>query len=171
MNPEHILKTIRRAGFNVGETRLVDVRTGKTFSMADATSTTTGERWSVHAATDYGAAVELAEQIGITVPGGFDDINRKLAELAAQGDDDPVVQELLGQLDEIEYRSWIDDARYERERKSVRKQLGAKMEAQRADLRDCKATALEMEKRDGESAAAAWLADQCERIRQTADAA
>ena len=76
MNPEHILKTIRRAGFNVGEVRLVDVRTGKVFSMADATSTTIGERWSVQAATDYGAAVALAEQVGVEIPGDIEDINR-----------------------------------------------------------------------------------------------
>ena len=102
MNPDTILKTIRRAGFNIGNTRLVDLRTRHVVSMADATSTTTGESWTVHAATDYGAAIGLAETLGIVIPGDFDDINRKLAELAAYGGNRAAEQELLGELDEIE---------------------------------------------------------------------
>ena len=119
MNPDAIIKTVRRQGFNVGETRLVDVRAGKTFAMVDATSTKTGERWSVQAATDYGAAIALADKIGIAIPNDFDDINRKLGklgELGMQGGDHEAEQELLGRLDEIEFLEGIEAIERERVR-------------------------------------------------------
>ena len=44
----------------------------------------------------------------MTIPGDFDDLNRKLAELVAQGGDHQAEQELLGRLDEIEYREGLE---------------------------------------------------------------
>ncbi len=58
-----------------------------------------GSRTYRYAATDYGAAVTLADRVGVTILGDFDDINRKLAELTAQGGDHHAEQELLGRLD------------------------------------------------------------------------
>ena len=55
-----------------------------------------------------GAAITLAEQVGVTIPGDFDDLNRKLAEVAAQGGGHGAEQELLGRLDEFEYREGLE---------------------------------------------------------------
>ncbi len=68
--------------------------------------------------------------------------------------------------DEVEYRFKIDEARYDREFNDIHKRLLAKLNAIAADLEDCRAKELEMAKRDGPGAAAAWMAGQCDRIRE-----
>ena len=50
----------------------------------------------------------LAKQVGVTIPSDFKDINCKLTELATQGGDHEAEQELLGRLDEIEYREGLE---------------------------------------------------------------
>ena len=73
--------------------------------------------------------------------------------------------------DAIEYREGKDAARLMREAKSVHKRLKAKLDARLVDIRGCKIKADEMATTEGETVAASWLADQCERIQQTAAAA
>ena len=73
--------------------------------------------------------------------------------------------------DAIEYREGKDEARLMREAKSVHKRLKAKLDARLVDIRGCKIKADEMATTEGETVAAAWLADQCERIQQPAAAA
>ena len=69
---------------------------------------------------------------------------------------------------EAQRRSKIDYANddHEREFDKIHKRLMAKLNAKAADLEDCQAKELELAKRDGPEAAAAWMADQCDRIRQ-----
>ncbi len=69
---------------------------------------------------------------------------------------------------EAQRRSKIDYANYDHEREfdKIHKRLMAKLNAKAADLEDCRAKELEMAKRDGSEAAAAWMAGQCDRIRE-----
>ena len=69
---------------------------------------------------------------------------------------------------EAQRRSKIDYANYDHEREfdKIHKRLMAKLNAKAADLEDCLAKELELAKRDGPEAAAAWMAGQCDRIRQ-----
>ena len=69
---------------------------------------------------------------------------------------------------EAERRSKIDYANddHEREFDKIHKRLMAKLNAKNADLQACRAKELELAKRDGPEAAAAWMAGQCERIRE-----
>jgi len=73
--------------------------------------------------------------------------------------------------DAIEYREGKDEVRLMREAKSIHKRLKAKLDARLVDIRGCKIKADEMATTEGKTVAATWLADQCERIRQTAAAA
>ena len=72
--------------------------------------------------------------------------------------------------DAIEYREGKDEARLMREARNVQKRLKAKLDARLVDIRECKIKADEMATIKGETVAASWLADQCERIGQTAGA-
>ena len=60
-----VQQVIRRAGFHVGTMPLVDMRNGGHRYAVDARDAETGESWSVIAASEYEAAVRLAEQVGI----------------------------------------------------------------------------------------------------------
>ena len=68
--------------------------------------------------------------------------------------------------DELEYRFEIDEAGYDRDFNEIHTRFMAKANATLAELEDCHAKELDMAKRDGPEVAAAWMADQCERIRQ-----
>ncbi len=69
---------------------------------------------------------------------------------------------------EAQRRSKIDYANYDHEREfdKIHKRLMAKLNAKAADLEDCLAKELELAKHDGPEVAAAWMAGQCDRIRQ-----
>lgn len=56
--------TIRAAGFNLGTAKVLKLPSGELAYHIDATDTTTGEKWAVHAPTEYTATVELAVQLG-----------------------------------------------------------------------------------------------------------
>lgn len=63
-----LIHVIKNAGFNVGEAKFIRLdRQGELVAHIDATNTTTGERWSVQAPTEYEAGIELARQVGIEI--------------------------------------------------------------------------------------------------------
>lgn len=55
---------IRAAGYSIGTAKVIKLPSGEPAYHIDATSPSTGERWTVHAPTEYAATVELAVQIG-----------------------------------------------------------------------------------------------------------
>lgn len=56
--------TIRSAGYSIGTAKVIKLPSGEPAYHVDASSASTGERWTVHAPTEYAATVELARQIG-----------------------------------------------------------------------------------------------------------
>jgi hypothetical protein len=65
-----ILDTIRGAGFHVGWTSTVDVRTGELRRIVNAVDARTGESFTVSAPEEYEAIIELARQVGIELEDG-----------------------------------------------------------------------------------------------------
>lgn len=55
---------IRAAGINLGTAKVIKLPSGEPAYHIDATSSSTCERWTVHAPTEYAATVELAAQLG-----------------------------------------------------------------------------------------------------------
>ncbi len=61
---ESLLTDIRREDYHVGTVKVLDRETGEVVHMIDATDAKPGERWSVQAADESDAVVELAVQLG-----------------------------------------------------------------------------------------------------------
>ncbi len=59
-----ILDTIKSAGFHVGWTTTVDLRTRELQRVVNAVDAETGESWTVRAPSEYEAVVVLAQQVG-----------------------------------------------------------------------------------------------------------
>lgn len=56
--------TIRAAGYSIGTAKVIKLPSGEPAYHIDATSTSTGEQWTVHGPSEYAATVELAVQLG-----------------------------------------------------------------------------------------------------------
>ncbi len=64
-----LLDTIRGAGFHIGCTQAITERLEHRY-VVNAIEASTGESFTVSAATEYEAAVELAGQVGIELEDG-----------------------------------------------------------------------------------------------------
>ena len=59
-----IENVIHDAGYNIGTTTLVDLRTGETRHVVNAIDAKSRESWTVQAENRYTAIFELARQLG-----------------------------------------------------------------------------------------------------------
>lgn len=67
---EAVFAVIKPVGYHIGSVKIARLPSGEPAYVVNVIDAKTGERWTTTAATEYEAAVELAQQVGIELEDG-----------------------------------------------------------------------------------------------------